>query len=87
MLVEEFGASRPDEPTSQRGNRVDDELEIALACRDRFLGALAIVDVDKQVVPADNAPVGIPKRKSAGLKPAIDAVETPSADFEFKGIA
>jgi len=41
-----------------------------------LLGAFAFVDVDEQVVPADNVPVGIPKRKAARLKPAVDAIET-----------
>ena len=52
-----------------------------------LFGAFSLVDVDEQAVPADNAPVRIPKRKSARLKPAIDAIETSSADFEVEGDA
>ena len=51
-----------------------------------LLGPFALVDVDQQVVPADDVPVRIPKRKSAGLKPAVDAIETSSTYFELEGV-
>ena len=86
VLVEELGASIGPRRPGQRRNRVDDELEIALARREGLLGALALVDVDEQVVPADDVPVRIPKRKSARLKPAVDAIETSSAYFELEGL-
>ena len=50
-----------------------------------FLGALALIDVDEEVVPANDASAFIPKRKPPRLKPAIDAVEAPSPDLELEG--
>ena len=59
----------------------------SLALPQRLLGAFALVNVDEQVVPVDDTPIRIPKRKSARLKPAIGAIETSSADFDLKGFA
>ena len=86
VLVEELGASIGPRRPGQRRNRVDDELEIALARREGLLGALALVDVDEQVVPADDVPVRIAKRKSARLKPAVDAIERRARYFELEGV-
>ena len=66
-------------------NAVYDQARLALAFAQRLLGALALVDVDEQVEPADNVPVRIPKRKSARLKPAVDAIEASRTDFELEG--
>src|SRR5262249_36780591 len=72
MLIKELcravRASRP----CQGGNGVDNELEIALARRESLFGAFALVNIDEEVVPADNVSVRVAKRKSARLKPAID---------------
>src|SRR5687767_12502911 len=57
-------------------DRLDKETKLALAFAQGFLGTLPLVDVDEQVVPADNVPVRIPKRKAARLKPAVDTIET-----------
>jgi hypothetical protein len=79
VLVEELGASIESRRPGQRRNRVDDELEIMLARRESLLSAFALVNVDEQVVPADDVPVRVPNRKSARLEPAVDAIETSSA--------
>ena len=49
------------------------------------LGPLSVVDVDEQVVPADDAPL-VREADSAGLKPAVDAIETSSAYFDLEGL-
>ena len=51
-----------------------------------LLGAFALVNVDEQVVPADDVPVGIAKGKSARPKPVVDAIETSRAQFEIEGV-
>src|SRR6185295_11903345 len=61
--------------------------EERLTASQRLLRPFALVNVNEQVVPADDVPVRIPKRESAGLKPAVDAIETPSAHFELEGVA
>jgi hypothetical protein len=51
------------------------------------LRALAFIDVDEQVVPADDPLARVPKRKATRLKPPVDAVETPRAYLELEGVA
>ena len=87
VLVEEFGGAVRKSRPRQHRDRVDDELEIALSCPERFFSALSLVDVDEQVVPTDDTPIGILERKATRLKPAIGAIETSTADFELKGLA
>src|SRR6185436_5225861 len=58
--------------------RVQDGCLARLAAPQFLLGTLALVDIDQQVVPADNVPVRVSKRKHPRLKPAIGAIETPS---------
>ena len=74
MLVEKVSgavdASRP----GQRGDGVDDKFEVALALAERLLGALLIVNVDVQGVPAHHVPIGVAKGHPANVKPAILSV-------------
>jgi len=53
--------------------------------RRQLLCPLALVNVDKQVVPADDVPFRTPKRKSARLKPAVDAIERSARTSNSKG--
>src|SRR5262249_31382484 len=57
-----------------------------LALAQGFFGALSIVNIDKQVVPADDAPIGGPQRKSARREPAIGTIEASGTEFELEGI-
>src|SRR5918995_7505723 len=87
VLVEELGASIRTRRPGQRRDRVDDELEVTLARGERLLGAFALIDVDEQVVPADDVPVRIPKRRSARLNPAVDTIKASSPYFHLEGLA
>ena len=62
--------------------RVQDGCLACLAASQFLLGPLAFVNIDQEVVPADDMSVRIPERKSTGLKPAIGAIEAPSAYFD-----
>ena len=66
--------------------RVQDGCLARLAESQFLLGTFTLVNVDQQVVPADDLAVRIAKRESAGLKPAVDAIETTSAYFEREGV-
>ena len=66
--------------------RVQDRGLARLAASQFLLGVFALVNVDQQVVPADDLTVRVAKRESAGLKPAVDAIETPGAYFELEGV-
>src|SRR5215204_5811043 len=71
VLIEELGSAVRTRRPGQRGDGIDDKLEVALALAERLLGALLIVDVDVQCVPAHNAPIGVAKGQPANVKPTI----------------
>src|SRR4030095_15754428 len=60
--------------------------ETVVSASELLLGAFALVDVDEQVVPADNLAVRITEGQSAGLEPAVDAIVPSSAHFEVEGL-
>ena len=70
-------------PSARVAQPLDLEEEV-LAPPQGISRPLALVDVDEQVVPADDLPVRIPKRKSARLKPPVDAIETSRTHFELE---
>src|SRR6267142_1606031 len=47
----------------------------------------ALVNIDKQVIPADHASVRVPRRKRPQLEPAIDAVRTAKSEVKLEGTA
>ena len=85
LAVDDFDVTGCAQECDQPRDAVDDQTRFALAFAQGLLGALALVDVDEQVVPADDVAVRIPERKSARLKPAVDAIETSSTYFELEG--
>ena len=85
VLVEELGGTvRPRRPR-ERGNRVDDLVEVALARVNGLLGALPVVDIDQEDVPAGDVPVGVTHGQRAHLEPAIDAIGTAAAMLDIVG--
>src|SRR4029077_6410993 len=58
-------------------NGVDDQAQIAFVRSQRLLGALPLVDVRQQNVPAGNTARLIAKRHTTVVKPPIFAVEAP----------
>ncbi len=66
--------------------RVQDGCLARLAESQFLLGTFALVNVDQQVVPADDVTVRVAKRESAGLKPAVDAIETSRTYFDLEGV-
>jgi hypothetical protein len=85
LVVDDVDLAARCQNGDQAWNGVHDQARLALTFAEGLLGALALVDIDEQVVPADDMAVRIPKRKSAGLKPAVDAIETSSTYFELEG--
>jgi hypothetical protein len=85
MLVDEIsgsvGASRP----CQYGNRVDDVVEIASTCPQRFLRAPAVIDVGQQPIPARDMTVRVSHRMGANLEPSIDAIGAAATMFYVVG--
>ena len=67
-----IGPRRPGE----RWNRIDDELEVALAGANRVLRVLLLVDVIQQRTPPDDMAVGPTKRERLAVKPSIHAVRS-----------
>ena len=49
--------------------------------RERLFGALPVVDVDVQGIPAHDAPVGVAEGQSANLKPTIRSVSAAKSLF------
>ncbi len=58
-----------------------------LAFAHRLLGALPVVNVGHQAIPADDVPLRITSRVATKVKPAIDAVVAFQSRFEFHGVA
>src|SRR6186713_1407306 len=86
-LIDEVELAVSPKPSQHRRHRVDREFQLTLgngqfglALPARFLGALALIDVDDEVVPANDAPARIPKRKSVRLKPAINPIGASKTD-------
>src|SRR6516165_5297069 len=65
--------------TDQSGNAVDDQTKFAFCCPQRLLSALPVVNVRKQEIPANDAPLCVSWREPAHIKPAIHAVSAPHA--------
>jgi hypothetical protein len=51
------------------------------------LGALQVVDISQQQVPADDASLRIAERKTRKLKPAVSAVEPPQTRLPLGRLA
>src|SRR4051812_18232082 len=58
--------------------------EQLLLTGEQGFGALAVVDVRLQYVPAGDTALGVPERQSAYMKPAIDAVSTAHAVLDVE---
>ena len=87
LAVDEFDLTIGRKDYDQPWNAVDDQTRLALAFAERLLGALEIVDVGEQNVPADDTSARITKRKPADLEPPVDAIETSKALDNLVGIA
>src|SRR5262245_41931940 len=81
LVIDDFDLTGRCEGCDKARNAVHDQPRLALAFAQSLLAAFQVVDVDEQVIPADDVSVGVAKRKSARLKPAVNAIESSSAYF------
>src|SRR5262245_55160488 len=72
---------------NRTGYPIDCRTQTSFAFAQCVFRALAVVDVNEEVVPPDYTTVRIPERRSAILKPAVDAIEASSPKFDLKGLA
>ena len=82
LAVDEFELTAGQKDRDHPRNTVHDQTRIVLAVAQGLFGALAIVDVDQQVKPAEDAPVRIPQRQANDVEPAVDAVGATMAAFD-----
>jgi len=81
MLAEEIGGAIHARRPRDRGNGVDDQLEIAFAGAHRFVRALPVVNVRQQPAPADNPAFRVAEWRASTLKPAIHPIRPPQTVF------
>src|SRR5262249_31417997 len=53
----------------------------------RVLGPFAVINVRDKSIPVENSPFAVAHGNSAGLKPAVYAIEPTEAILEIKGMA
>ena len=87
LAVDEFDLAIGRKGYDQPWNAVDDQTRLTLAFAERLFGALQIVDVGEQNIPADDTSARTTKREPADLKPPVDAIETSNALDNLVGIA
>jgi len=63
-------------------NTVDDQAEIVLIQPEGILGALPVVNVGQQHVPAGDTALRVSRGQSPRLEPAVHAISTPLAEFK-----
>src|SRR5262245_23058742 len=52
----------------------------------RFFGALAVIDIDQQMEPAEDTALRTAQRQADNVEPAIDTVGTAMAAFDVVGM-
>src|SRR5262245_61084213 len=72
---------------NKTGYSINNRSQILLALTQRLFCAFAFVNVNEEVVPPDDTIVRIPKRKTAVLKPTIDAIKASSPKFDLERLA
>src|ERR1700677_994075 len=71
----------------QTGYGVDNQAKIQFAGTNRFFRLLSVFNVGMQGIPADDMAVAITLRQTAQQKPAIYAISTAKAEFNFSLLA
>src|SRR5580692_8485612 len=86
-LIDPFDLAPRAQSCNQAGNAVQHQGRFVRAFAQRFLGALLIIDIGDQCVPASNVSVSIAMRRTSVLEPAIDTVCSPEARHEVIRLA
>ncbi len=82
LPVDEFDLARRTRGGNKPGNAVDDQAQALLIRPEGILGALPVVDVGQQHVPAGDTAARVSHGESARLEPPVHAIGTPLAELE-----
>src|SRR5260370_281088 len=81
LAVEKFDLACRTHGTHERRNAMDDQAQIEFARVQAFLGALPVVNIRMEAIPADDATFRVPHGESANLEPAVYAIGTMDTVF------
>src|SRR5688572_30139101 len=73
--------------SDQSGNAVHDRAELVFAPAQPIFGALSIVDVGEEVVPADDASIAVTKWHAEAMEPSEYAVRASNAHIDIERVA